>query len=315
MIRVYYKSEYKQEKVMTPSEFANKEDILWIDLHKPQPEEIEFVEREFNVKFPTKTQQEEIEISSRFAEMPQGIVINSTVLQYASDRSIQEHEISIIQTDKVLFTIRYFDSRIIAEAVKKIKSLSDAEKHPSVIMLTIFGQMVDFVADLIETVSKNIAVLNRKLNNSKAVDEAIVIQINDYQEQLMTFREVLFDKQRVLNSILRMPVTYGNIESMIRVVLKDISSLLDHTNFNFTRLEYMQNNFIGLINIEQNKIIKLFTVASVIFMPPTLIASIYGMNFNFMPELHFKYGYFFSILLMITSSLVTLMYFKRKKWL
>ena len=98
-------------------------------------------------------------------------------------------------------------------------------------------------------------------------------------------------------------------------MIKDINSLIDHTNFNFERLEYLQNTFLGLINIEQNKIIKIFTVASVIFMPPTLIASIYGMNFEFIDAFKWEYGFAFSVGLMALSSLGTLYFFRRRKWL
>jgi magnesium transporter len=98
-------------------------------------------------------------------------------------------------------------------------------------------------------------------------------------------------------------------------MVKDVGSLINHTDFSFERLEYLQNTFMGLINIEQNKIIKIFTVASVVFMPPTLIASIYGMNFKFMPELGMQYGYAFSLALMLMSSSLTLIIFKKKKWL
>ena len=98
-------------------------------------------------------------------------------------------------------------------------------------------------------------------------------------------------------------------------MIKDIGSLLDHTSFNFERLEFLQNTFLGLVDMEQNRIIKIFTVVTVVFMPPTLIASMYGMNFQFMPELDELWGYPFAILLMIMSSVLTLLFFKRKKWL
>ena len=98
-------------------------------------------------------------------------------------------------------------------------------------------------------------------------------------------------------------------------MIKDVGSLLDHTQFNFERLEYLQNTFLGLLNIEQSKIIKIFTVVTVIFMPPTLIASIYGMNFRLMPELAQNWGYPFALLLMALSSGLTLFYFKRNNWL
>jgi len=99
------------------------------------------------------------------------------------------------------------------------------------------------------------------------------------------------------------------------MMIKDVNSLMDHTSFSFDRLEYLQDTFLGLINIEQNKIIKIFTVASVVFLPPTLVASIYGMNFAGMPELNWKLGYPFALALIILSSLLTLWIFKRKGWL
>lgn len=98
-------------------------------------------------------------------------------------------------------------------------------------------------------------------------------------------------------------------------MLKDIGSLINHADFSFERLEFLQDTFMGLINIEQNKIIKMFTILSVIFMPPTLIASVYGMNFGRMPELEWEFGYPFSIGLMVVSVVMTLVFFKRKKWL
>jgi magnesium transporter len=97
--------------------------------------------------------------------------------------------------------------------------------------------------------------------------------------------------------------------------MKDISSILQHIEFGFERLEYLQNTFLGLVDLEQNKVIKIFTVVTVVFMPPTLIASIYGMNFAHMPELGWRMGYPVAILLMILSSLLFLWYFKLKKWL
>ena len=99
------------------------------------------------------------------------------------------------------------------------------------------------------------------------------------------------------------------------MIIKDVNSLMDHTSFSFDRLDFLQDTFLGLINIEQNKIIKIFTVASVVFLPPTLIASVYGMNFDLLPELHWKYGYVFAIVMMVFSSLITLWIFRRKGWL
>ena len=99
------------------------------------------------------------------------------------------------------------------------------------------------------------------------------------------------------------------------MVIKDINSLFDYTRFGFDRLDYLQDTFLGLVNIEQNKIIKIFTVVNIIFLPPTLVASMYGMNFDFMPELHWAHGYLWAIALMIVFTLFVLLIFRLKKWL
>jgi magnesium transporter len=132
----------------------------------------------------------------------------------------------------------------------------------------------------------------------------------------MSVRENILDNQRVISSMLKSDKFPDHHKKILRIMIKDITSLLEHTNFNFERMEYLQNSFLGLVNIEQNKIIKIFTVVSVIFMPPTLIASIYGMNFKgFFPELTWQWGYPFAIVIMVASSVVTLYLFRKKKWL
>jgi magnesium transporter len=145
--------------------------------------------------------------------------------------------------------------------------------------------------------------------------EEILFKITQYQETTILLRENIVDKQRVISGLLRSDIFPAENHEKLRVVIKDIHSLLEHTTFSFERLEYLQNTFLGLVNIEQNKIIKIFTVASVVFMPPTLIASMYGMNFKWMPELGFRFGYPMAVLLMVASSFITLLIFKRKKWL
>jgi len=105
------------------------------------------------------------------------------------------------------------------------------------------------------------------------------------------------------------------LQPKLSIIIKDINSLVEHIKFSFDRLDYLQDTFLGYVNIEQNKIIKIFTIVSVIFMPPTLIASIYGMNFDFMPELDKKWGYPAALLFMVLSSLFILYYFKKRKWL
>jgi magnesium transporter len=182
-------------------------------------------------------------------------------------------------------------------------------------MATLLEVGVDNDADLLENLSRQVAELSKTVSYGGNPDEKLILKITRVQELTMEIRQNAVDKQRVVSAILKSREFEGEDYERLRIVIKDISSLIDHANFTFQRLEYLQNTFLGLVNIEQNRIIKIFTVATVAFMPPTLIASIYGMNFNFIPELNWDYGYLFAIGLMILSSVLTLVYFKKKNWL
>src|SRR5690606_28418010 len=143
----------------------------------------------------------------------------------------------------------------------------------------------------------------------------LLLRIARLQENVMLLHETITEKQRVVSSLIRIP-EFNKIESeRLGIIIRDIASLLQHSQFSSQRLEYLQNTFLGLVNIEQNQVIKIFTVVTVIFMPPTLIASIYGMNFTHMPEVEWAAGYPVALGLMVASSLIFLWYFRRKKWL
>ena len=133
--------------------------------------------------------------------------------------------------------------------------------------------------------------------------------------RVMHWRENVVDKHRVVSSILRSVLVPEDLKPRLNMVIKDINSLVEHIKFGFDRLDYLQDTFLGLVNIEQNKIIKIFTLVSVIFTPPTLIASIYGMNFEFMPELHWRYGYLIAVISMVVVSIGVVVWFKKKNWL
>ncbi len=316
MIRIFHLPEYNQQKVFSLDEVEDLAQAVWIDLQNPTIDEIKQVEEFYKITFPTRQQQEEIETSSRYLENSGIIKINSTFINLIPQTSkLEESEISFIVTEKVLFSLRYFESKVISETIKKIKQFPAIFSNPSKILIALMEARVDFDADLIESVSRYTAEISRKINYNQNLDEKMILRINECQELTMSLREALFDKQRVISSLHRNEDLMVENYNRLRIIIKDINSLIEHANFNFTRLEYLQNSFIGLINIEQNKVIKIFTVASLIFMPPTLIASIYGMNFKIMPELDWMLGYPFALTLMAVASIATIWVFKRNKWL
>jgi magnesium transporter len=174
---------------------------------------------------------------------------------------------------------------------------------------------IDFDADHIENITDQITKISKDLVKDNDPERELLLQITSFQESTIAIRENIVEKQRILSASLKSRFFSRENYQMIQVMIQDVGSLLDHTSFNFERLEFMQNTFLGLGDKEQHRIIKIFTVVTVIFLPPTLIASMYGMNFAFMPELDEIWGYPFAIVLMILSSISTLLFFKRKNWL
>jgi magnesium transporter len=211
--------------------------------------------------------------------------------------------------------MRNAELRVFDESTRKFQINYKAYPSGFHILVALLETRIDLDADMVESIAREISQVSKRLSLNTDIDEEIILTINQLQENTMVIRENIIDKQRVLSGIMKSERFPSDIYPKLSIMLKDVSSLINHTDFSFERLEYLQNTFLGLINIEQNKIIKIFTVASVVFMPPTLIASVYGMNFKTIPELQWTAGYPFAIGLMIFSSLLTLYLFRRRKWL
>ena len=286
--------------------------IIWVDLINPTGEEKQQVERDFIVELFTKHEREEIESSSKYVETAEEIGINLNFLIQDGDNFTNE-PVSFIIKDKVLITQRYHEYRSFAETYRKLKVIKPIDGDD--VFLTILETRIDFDADLIESITDRISAISKEMTADQDIDRELLLKITALQESTIAIRENIIEKQRILSSMLKSKMFPKEDYANMRIMIKDVGSLLDHTSFNFERLEFLQNTFLGLVDIEQNRVIKIFTVVTVIFMPPTVIASAYGMNFKYMPELEKVWGYPFAIVLMILSSVVTLLFFKRKKWL
>jgi len=183
------------------------------------------------------------------------------------------------------------------------------------VMGGILEMRIEDDADTLEAVSREIATIAR-LNPGNFDDtKKFLSYIAEFEATNITIRENLTDKQRVLSSLLKTGKIPGALKSDFSIMIKDVNSLIISANFNFERLDYLQNLFLNFLSIEQNKVIKIFTVMSVIFLPPTLIASIYGMNFQYMPELSQRFGYPMALCMIVISAILPLYIFKKKGWL
>lgn len=316
MIAIFYKAFNKIVHEIDVKRLAeiDYEDLLWIDLASPLPEEKQAVEDFFSIKLQTRQQSEEIESSSRYSETETLIIANSNFLIQQNDEFITE-PVSFVLKDGILISLRNIELKAFADTIRKFYINYKAFPTGYHILIALFETRIDLDADMVESTAKEIAQLSRKITIADDLDEELILSISKLQENTMLIRENFIDKQRVISGILKSERFPNDTYPKLTIIIKDIGSLINHTDFGFERLEYLQNTFLGLINIEQNKIIKIFTVVSVVFMPPTLIASLYGMNFKVFPELNWQYGYPFALGIMVLSSILTLFIFKKRKWL
>lgn len=312
-LRIFYHDEGKL-KISKNLDMVKKvtlKDLIWIDLNDVSDAIETELEQFLKIYIQEDEEIEEIEMSSRYMQTDDSIVANSNFLQ---ENYVME-PVSFILKNGILVSVRNTELKSFNETIKKI--FANSRNFPSGyhVLVALLETRVEYDADMIEDATEQITSLSKTLNTEDDLDQDILIRIKDLQEKVMIIRQNIIDKQRVVSNMLKCEFFPTDLLPRLTMIIKDINSLFEYTRFGFDRLDYLQDTFLGLVNLQQNKIIKIFTVVSVIFMPPTLIASIYGMNFKHLPELDWKYGYPISILLMIIFSGFVLFYFKRKKWL
>lgn len=282
---------------------------------QPSIKEQKSVENFMEISLQTRQQVEEIESTSKYSETENAIISNSNFFIPRGDTFTVEPVSFIISNEGVLVSMRQAEFRTFREAEKRLQMNYRSYSTGYHILISLLEVRIDFDADLVEMVGKQVASLSRDINAGEKIDKEVLYRINALQENTMLLRENIFDRQRVLSSILRSERFPNDIYPRLQLMIKDVNSLISHADFSFQRLDYIQDAALGLINIEQNEIVKIFSVAAVIFMPATLVASMYGMNFKFMPELDWHYGYLWAIGLMLGLSGLTYWFFKFKKWL
>ena len=290
------------------------DDILWIDLLSPTIKEQKAVENFLEINLQTRQQVEEIESSSKYSETENAIICNSNFF-IPNPEAFSIEPVSFIITEGVLVSVRTSEFRTFTESAKRLQMNYRAYSTGFHLLISILEVRIDFDADLVEALAKNIATLSKNMNLSEHIDKETLKQISHMQENTMLIRENIFDRQRILSGILRSERFPNDIYPKLQLMIKDVNSLINHADFSSERLDYMQDTALGLINIEQSNVTKIFTVAALFFMPPTMIASIYGMNFESIQELRWQYGYEFALGLMVLVSALTYLFFRWKKWL
>lgn len=300
-------------------------DALWIDLLEPTPDEERLVEATLHVQVPTREEMKEIETSNRLYEDNGALYMTATVAaQLDTDRPVSTAMTFILSNGR-LVTNRYVNTKPFQQFA------AYAERHPAACenALSILGGIIEAlterIADILERVGGDLDNLSGSIfarnghgtptsRDLRSLIERIGFngELNSKaRESLVSLGRLLMFAQQSGNMDMR-----GEQRDRFRSISRDVTSLSDHATFLGSKVSFLLEATLGLINVEQNNIIKIFSVAAVLFLPPTLIASIYGMNFHLLPDLPGRYSNFaFSIGLMIASMIVTFALFKRKGWL
>ncbi len=291
---------------------------IWVDLDAPTPEEISWIATHYGLEIPRDVFGDDLEESARFYEEDNGeLHIRSDFLidDGAMPRNVR---VAFILYRNVLFSMHREDLpvfRLLRLRGRRIPALIDDAKD---VLLKLYDADAEYSADALEGIYDSLEAVSAEVLKTDVSDQEAGEALNAIarQEDLNgRIRRNVMDTRRAVSFMLRNRMLSAEQFEEARQILRDIDSLDSHTTFLFDKVNFLMNATLGVLSINNNKIIKIFSVAAVALLPPTLIASVYGMNFRAMPELDWSFGYPFALLLMLASVLAPFVYFRRKGWL
>lgn len=293
---------------------------IWVDLEAPTAEEKSWIAQRFELSIPDNVVDDDLEESARFYEEDNGElhIRSDFLIDDDADAGARNVRVAFILFRNVLFSVHAEDLpvfRLLRMRARRIPALIEDAKD---VLLKLYDADAEYSADSLESVYDSLEQVSRRVLQSKVNDEAAAAALAAIarEEDLNgRIRRNVMDTRRAVSFMMRSRLLNAEQFEEARQILRDIDSLDSHTAFLFDKINFLMDATVGFININQNKIIKIFSVASVAFLPPTLIASIYGMNFNAMPELNWSLGYPWALVLMVASAVTPFWYFRRRGWL
>ena len=292
---------------------------VWVDLTEPNDEERAWVKSIYGVTLPDEDEFSDIEASARYFEAENGdLHLRTDFLFEGDDDSSSTMTVGFILARNILFSVHAEDLPVFRLVRMRARSRPGSIGDYRDVLLDLYETDAEYSADALEGIYQKLEAVSTSVLKKSLSDQAAAEVLNTiaHEEDLNgRIRRNMMDTRRAVSFLMRGRLLSSEQFEDARQILRDIESLDGHTAFLFDKINFLMDATVGFININQNKIIKIFSVASVAFLPPTLIASIYGMNFKVMPELDWAQGYPYAIVLMIVSAAIPLVYFRRKGWL
>ncbi|MGQ0662391.1 MAG: magnesium transporter CorA family protein [Pseudomonadota bacterium] len=305
--------------------------VLWYDVFDPTPEEKARMDTALGIQIPTREEMREIETSSRLYLEGEAAYMTATFFAGADTPVPASDEITFILTRRSLVTLRYSDPKPIATFTQRLTRQPGAYTSAADALTGLLDAFIDRIADILEKLATDLDALSRSIFEDHSASasggaggrrdlQAIMRNLGRADELASTGRESLHSLNRLLRFLSQGLVANPAKEAKeqrarIEELARDLTSLTEHALYESQKVNFLLDATLGMINIEQNRIIKIFSVAAVVFLPPTLLASVFGMNFRYMPELEWPFGYPLAVGLMVLSAALPYLYFKRKGWL
>ncbi|MBF6631576.1 MAG: magnesium/cobalt transporter CorA [Comamonas sp.] len=314
-----------QEEIAALEELAQFQPV-WVDLESPTLEEKRWIQQYYGLSIPADAMDLDIEESARFYEEDNGeLHIRSDFLLDDEDdpRSVRvayilnQHNTEL-KSCGVLFSIHEEDIpvfRLLRLRARRAPGLIEDAKD---VLLKLFDADAEYSADTLEGIYDDLKKVSAQVLDGNVTDndaQEVLADIARQEDLNGRIRRNMLDTRRAVSFMMRSKMLSAEQFEDARQILRDIESLDSHTQFLFDKINFLMDATVGFLSINQNKIIKIFSVASVALLPPTLIASVYGMNFKFMPELDWAYGYPYVLALMVTSAVGPMLYFRKRGWL
>ncbi|MFT6766936.1 MAG: magnesium transporter [Burkholderiaceae bacterium] len=298
---------------------------IWVDLDEPTVEEKQWIKQTYALSIPDDAIDDDIEESARFYQEDNGEMhIRSDFLIYDHENPRSVRVAFILKQDDsavgggILFSIHDEDVpvfRLLRMRARRLPGLIEDSKD---VLLALFDADAEYSADTLEEIYDQLDAVSRRVLSGDVTDDTagkVLSAIARDEDMSGRIRRNVMDTRRAVSFMMRARMLNAEQFEEARQILRDLDSLDSHTAFLFDKINFLMDATVGFININQNKIIKIFSVASVALLPPTLIASLYGMNFRFMPETQWEFGYPMALVLMACSAIIPMLYFRKRGWL
>jgi magnesium transporter len=307
-----------QEQVEDRNELLQHINPIWIDVIDPEEEELVWIKEAFGVLLPELDDLGDLEASARYFEADDGHMHIRTDFLLDEEETSRNVRVAFVMTKQVLFSIHDEDLPVFRLVRLRARLRPGSVSNAKDVLLDLYSTDAEYSADALEEVYENLEQAGKRVLSDDISDKdaaEVLETIAKEEDTNGRIRRNVMDTRRALSFLMRSKLLSDEQQEEARQILRDIDSLENHTAFLFDKINFLMDATVGFISLNQSKIIKIFSVVSVALMPPTLLASIWGMNFQHMPELTETWGYPVAILSMVISAIIPLSYFRHKGWL